>query len=216
LFKDVAQQGFGSIAPAQAVNILEQLMQQDLPQVTVVDLDLQRLRQVTTSAKIPFLSDLIPDAPQNVQAKDSGRVDRREEKSSIRTAISGADPAARRRLLQNYLSEEMAKILQLPPSDLSMNRPLNSLGIDSLMAVEMRNRIESDLPVRVQISSLLEGSSADDLVRNILNQLQPEASGNASPRVARVKQEIDQMSDEAVRALLDAKRQAADRRRSSS
>src|SRR5262249_1999400 len=37
----VAQQGFGSIAPAQAVRVLEQLIQQERPQLAVVSIDIQ-------------------------------------------------------------------------------------------------------------------------------------------------------------------------------
>jgi NAD(P)-dependent dehydrogenase (short-subunit alcohol dehydrogenase family)/acyl carrier protein len=212
----VAQQGFGSVSPSQGVTVLQQLLQQDRAQVAVVAIDLKRLKQTISSAKVPMLSDLIgPTTAQPAVIEPVATpIQTREDKPTIRKFVTEADPVGRRRLLQDYLIEEMAKILQLPPSELHMNRPLNSLGIDSLMAVEIRNRIESDLPVRVQISTLLEGSSADDLVRNLLSQLQSESEKPAD-RAARVKQELNEMSDEAVRALLEAKRQEANRRRSS-
>jgi hypothetical protein len=80
------------------------------------------------------------------------------------------------------------------------------------MAVELRNRIESDLPVRVQITSLLEGSSADDLAGQILHQLQAKSEAVPAGRAARITQQVEQMSDEAVRALLAEKRRAASNR----
>ena len=209
----VAQQGFGSLAPAQAVRVLGRLIQQERPQIAVVDLDIRRLMQSTAAVRTPLLSELLGDAADAAQASAAATVGTSERKPAIRNVISGADPAARPQLLKDYLLQEMAKILEVAPSELSMNQSLNSLGVDSLMAVGIRNRIESDLPVRVEITSLLEGSSAGDLAENILRQLQPKSSGVPAERAARITQQLKEMSDEAVLALLAEKRREVDNRR---
>jgi hypothetical protein len=97
-----------------------------------------------------------------------------------------------------------------------MLRPLDRLGIDSQMAVELRNRFETDLTVRVKVVNFLEGSSPADLAAKLLSQLPTEAPGAGEPakadRMARALEQIDQMSDEAVAALLAEKRQKAKQR----
>jgi KR domain-containing protein/phosphopantetheine binding protein len=206
---------YQQIAPAQGVRILEQLIQQDRTQLSVVGLDVKRKTESMSGTKTLFLSELLTVSAPVASAPSAQPVERQDEKKSIRALISAADAPTKRRLLQDYLTEQISKILQVSPSELNVNRALSSVGIDSLMALEMRNRIESDLPVRVQISSLLEGLTADDLARNLLNQMQSEPQAKPAERIARVKQEVDQMSDEAVRALLEAKRQEANRRKSS-
>jgi hypothetical protein len=206
---------YQQIAPPQGVRILEQLIQQDRTQLSVVGLDVKRKTESMSGNKTLFLSELLTVSTPVTSAPSLQPVERHDEKKSIRALISAADVPTKRRLLQDYLTEQISKILQVSPSELNVNRALSSVGIDSLMALEMRNRIESDLPVRVQISSLLEGLTADDLARNLLNQMQSEPQAKPAERIARVKQEVDQMSDEAVRALLEAKRQEANRRKSS-
>ena len=207
----VARHGFRSIVPVKAVRVLERLLQQERPQIAVVDLDIGRLKQ-STAARTPLLSELLGDAAQVAPARGAGTVETSDSTPPIRIVISNADPAARPRLLKEYLLQEMAGILQLAPSEVSLNQPLNSLGIDSLTAVEIRNRIESDFQVRVPITSLLEGSSGDDLAGNILRQLQAKSSDVPARRAARITQQIEQMSDEAVRALLAEKRRQANYR----
>ena len=78
-----------------------------------------------------------------------------------------------------------------------------------MMAVELRNRIESDLAVSVPIVTFLEGSSLADLSSHVLSQLPTESSGKESDRMARAMQKLDQMSDEEVTALLAKKKQMA-------
>jgi hypothetical protein len=50
--------------------------------------------------------------------------------------------------------------------------PLNSLGIDSLTASEIKNRIESDLQVTISIVKFLDGNSISDFADLILTDLE--------------------------------------------
>ena len=204
----VAEHGIGGIAPDRGVRLLEGLIRQGSPQLAAVALDLERLRESwpLVSGR-PLLSELM--AASVAPAPDPRETE--ERKASIRQALANADPADRLRLIEEYVAEETRRVLQLAPTEFDMRRPLDSLGIDSLMAVELRNRFESDLPVRVKVVNFLEGSSSADLAAKLLSQLPaPEAggvTGTANPgRVARVLEQIDQMSDEAVAALLAEKK----------
>jgi myxalamid-type polyketide synthase MxaE and MxaD len=209
----VAGHGIGSISPSQGVRVLESLIGQSRPQIAVIAVDFARLKESwPAAARIPLFSELmgapvpIDEAPARSDA----------EPASIRQALSSAEPKDRKRLIEDYVAREMRRVLQLGPTELDMRRPLDRLGIDSLMAVELRNSFESDLPVRVNVVSFLEGSSSSDLAAMLLRQLPFEGPAKEEgDRKARVLARIDQMSDETVAALLAEKKEEAKRRHGS-
>ncbi len=95
-----------------------------------------------------------------------------------KTLLAVPDPTARESILAIYLQEQAAKILHLPTSQLTPQRSLNQLGIDSLTAVELKHHIETNLAVVVPLASLLGGMTLAELADMILDQFQEE------PRVA--------------------------------
>ena len=89
--------------------------------------------------------------------------------------------AERHQLLQSYLSEQVARVLGLSASKLDVQQPLSNLGLDSLMAVELKNRIAVDLGVNVPMVKFLQGPSVDQAATQVLDQLTAEASNPTAP-----------------------------------
>jgi aryl carrier-like protein len=50
----------------------------------------------------------------------------------------------RRALLESRLQEELARVLRVDPSQVGRNEPLQSFGLDSITAVELRNRWQEE------------------------------------------------------------------------
>ena len=114
-----------------------------------------------------------------------------------------ADPAERRQLLQTYLSEQVARVLGLSPAKLDVQQPLNNLGLDSLMAVELKNRIAVDLKVNVPVVKFLQGFSVDQAVTQVLEQLTTEVTNPTTPLAPAVVQSVEQHDAERTLANLD-------------
>jgi phthiocerol/phenolphthiocerol synthesis type-I polyketide synthase D len=132
-------------------------------------------------------------------------------------ALLAAEPEERHQLLQSYLSAQVARVLGLSASKLDLQQPLSNLGLDSLMAVELRNRIAVDLGVKVPVVKFLQGFSVDEAVTQVLDQLTAEGSDPLAPVAQVVTQQkehidkgnaeqllanLDQLSDDKVDALL--------------
>jgi len=52
------------------------------------------------------------------------------------------------------LVEELARILQQTPTSIDVNRPIQDLGVDSLMAVELQTALEGRLGLQLPLLAL--------------------------------------------------------------
>ena len=82
--------------------------------------------------------------------------------------IGGMRPAAPRAARQGVRSVSVLILPLSPPSaQLSPTKPLNHLGLDSLMAIELRNQIKTDLAFEVPAVKFLEGTTIADLASDL-------------------------------------------------
>jgi acyl carrier protein len=82
-----------------------------------------------------------------------------------------ATPPERQQMLENYLCDQLARVLQLPAGSIDTLKPLNNFGFDSLMALELLNRIETDLKVSIPMAQLLQGRTVAHLTGLLLDKL---------------------------------------------
>ncbi|MDH6113662.1 acyl transferase domain-containing protein/NADPH:quinone reductase-like Zn-dependent oxidoreductase [Kitasatospora sp. MAP12-15] len=70
--------------------------------------------------------------------------------ASVRELLLAVAPGPERRAaLESVLRETVAQVVQLSPSRIDSDLPLRGLGIDSVMSLELRNRLEARLSVRL-------------------------------------------------------------------
>ncbi len=74
-------------------------------------------------------------------------------------------------MIQAMLRDKVARVLGSSAAKLDMDKPLLQLGLDSLMAVELRNWMESELQVNVPISELMHSPSLSRLSELLHEQL---------------------------------------------
>lgn len=70
-----------------------------------------------------------------------------------------ATASERQAFLITYIQEQVAKAIGISASELDIQQPLNYMGIDSLIAVKLRNRLRIDLEVDVSAVKFMEDSS---------------------------------------------------------
>jgi NADPH:quinone reductase-like Zn-dependent oxidoreductase len=163
--------GVGVIAPEEGVRAFEMLIGHPSSQVAVMPVNARGLARLSAGSSVsPFLS-LIVDgdlASQMGQSAGAGHISR--------STILNADAAARQQMLEEYLRDAGGRVLGLPTSRLDVEQPLNRMGIDSLMAVELKNRIEADLAVEIPVLKFLEGASLSQLASYLRDRLATAAA----------------------------------------
>ncbi|NEO69417.1 beta-ketoacyl synthase N-terminal-like domain-containing protein [Moorena sp. SIO3H5] len=102
-----------------------------------------------------------------------------EAKPSLtRAKLLAAEPEERQGLLGSYLTELLARVMGIGVSQLDLQQPLHSIGLDSIVGVELRNQIETDLEVLVPLEYFI-GLSIEDFITQVLLLVVKEA--NSSP-----------------------------------
>lgn len=100
----------------------------------------------------------------------------------LHNALLFATPAQRPLLLESRLREQVARILRFSPTKLDRQESLINLGLDSLVAIELKNRINNEMGVNLPVIKIMEGASISQLAELMLSQLAlAEIITSASP-----------------------------------
>lgn len=161
--------GIGTMTPEQGLAIFEWALAEQPAQVVVLpEVNWpQLLAQFPGSAYPPFFADLVePAATASTAVAEPASVAVADVSAQLRQASATERPA----LLQNFLGALVAGVIGLdhPPKP---ETPLTELGFDSLLAVELKNRVNTALGVELPIRAILEGSSVGQLADLLLTGL---------------------------------------------
>lgn len=200
--KQMAARNLGSISPKQGLAILGQLVGNSLPQVSVLSIDPLQLHKTTTAVnQSPLLKDFIRQG----QNSDSNK----SPKSIVCETLTVEDLLSTRAderltLLQDYLKCQVSRILRLQETNIQINQPLHQFGLDSLMAIELKNLFEANLGVSIPLSQLIEDSTIIQLSKKLLEQfLVVHGDKTTELKSATLLNNLDNLSDAEVNSLLN-------------
>ncbi|HEU4768849.1 MAG TPA: acyl carrier protein, partial [Pyrinomonadaceae bacterium] len=104
-----------------------------------------------------------------------------------------------------YLVHEAARVLRMDPASLDLHQPLSNFGLDSIMTVELRDRIDAEWQVRVPLVEFFREPTIARLSSIMLEQLRSlrpaQPSSTADP--VELLNRLDHMSETEMDKLLD-------------
>ena len=198
--------GIGEIPPAEGLEILGRLLNPERPQVGVAVVDWPRFLERTGSDRLPFYRRLAQArGAADDKAADAPPVNWQEE-------LAGLPAGNRLSLLEVRIAEKAVRVLGIdggqPPDP---RRPLQEMGLDSLMAVELRNALAQGSGRTLPSTLLFDHPTIEALVAFLapLLGIGPETgiptggpSQGLGTAAANVVSRIEEMSDEEVDRLL--------------
>lgn len=98
-----------------------------------------------------------------------------------RSLLLSTEPAKRQHALEDFIQRNAARILGMDAARLDLAQPLDTVGLDSLMAIELKNSVESKLGINLSIASLLQGPTISSLAREMLGELDSPEVANEAP-----------------------------------
>jgi len=151
------------------------------------------------------------DLVERTEAADATR----EAEPALRDALAALPPGPpRRALMESAIKAEVGAVLRMAPQRVPSDRALKSLGLDSLMALELRNRLEKRGGVPLSPTLAWNYPTVLALAEHLAERLQVALDAPAAPAQAvsapaagseldALIDDIERMSDEEARALLN-------------
>lgn len=165
----LAQRGIDAITPAAGLDVMESAIEEGKSYLAVLPVrSWSEVRAESDSSFLPAGSERpVAFTPRPVQTSP------RSVAAELRTAA----PPRRDELLRSQIEMSAAKTIGAG-GRIDPTRPLNELGLDSLLAVELRNQLGTAFDMTLPATLLFDYPAVDDLVRYFGRELAP---GNVLP-----------------------------------
>ncbi|MET0790380.1 MAG: beta-ketoacyl reductase, partial [Polyangiaceae bacterium] len=161
-----AEGGLRMIRPADGVRMLHDSMRGSRsPQVAILALDRARLPRTLG----PFFQQIL-EVEKTARVRDTASPD-------LVPRLAAAPSTERPALVAAFLTDQLVRVLAVNSATrFRSDQSLMELGLDSLMAMELRNRVQTAVKVRLSVADLLAGQTIDQLTTNILTTMNLTAS----------------------------------------
>jgi len=135
------------------------------------------LAQSNGKIRMPVQPQIASSEPITTQ---QGVLDGAAEKSSLTPSRQDLVAASREtalRELQDYMQRIVAQVMRMQTTELNtpnqpfLQRSLNEFGLDSLMAMDLRNSLRKDMNVEIEIQTFIGGTKVEEIIDLIHQQL---------------------------------------------
>ncbi|MDB5771573.1 MAG: zinc-binding dehydrogenase family protein [Burkholderia sp.] len=165
--------GFGSLTPAQALNLLDRILDWKPTTIGAAVMHWEVLRR-----SYPAWA----SAPRNsiVMAPE---IDGGAATDGPLQLLSQLAPEARRDAITQVFTELIATVLQIPLHQIDRRLSLLNMGMDSLMAIEIQAGLEQRMGLTISTLELMKDNSADELIRQFIDRTSVAEEGGPRPHM---------------------------------
>lgn len=207
-------QGIGTITPESGKQILNQVFAQEKAQIAVLPIEWGTYLSQFKTAPV-WLSRLVEEArKKGTRNKPSTASQPKVSTSQTsnkawREKLTNVPPNQQRQYLLEHINIQVVKAIGLDAGQqIDPRQPLNELGLDSLMAVELRNiltsslQLERSLPATLVFDYPTINALTDYLAHDVLKMEAKKAEEKATAGTTDLLANLENLSDEDVARML--------------
>jgi acyl transferase domain-containing protein/thioesterase domain-containing protein/acyl carrier protein len=166
--------GVHTIDLKEATRMLGLLLTRDTPQIAFAHLDWQRIFGAgRTTPPSPRFSEVFVSSTSDHAASEEDSTD-----------LASAPASVRPSLIASLVRDSVARVLRTRANKLDSNRPLREMGLDSLMAFELLNRLQTRTGASLPTSKISAFSTIDSLCSLVEENLAPASPAAPQPHAA--------------------------------
>jgi polyketide synthase 12 len=165
----IRRQGIVPLSPVQGLALLDEALVRQEPLLVPA-----RLEPSTAEAPAEILRGLVPQAPLRVAATAQRKVDAPD-------ALLRLPPVERQLALRALVRAEASAVFRLSDRSVPDDQPLKSLGLDSMMALEMRDRLAARLGISLPTTLTFDHPTVAQIVA-FVETLLPGTGGDQPKR----------------------------------
>ena len=207
----VGARGLRPITPEHGLAVLEFLIGTETAQAAVLPIQWPEfIEAMDTGRPHPLLSAVAPAVSRQAQAAAPVAA----PAAAALDVLRAMPPQRARAMLLNWINEDAARVLGLDSKEpIDPARPLNALGLDSLMAVDLRNALGTRVGRTLPATLLFNYPTVGDLIDFLSAEVFGDAVGAAessvpitpAPVVETAADELEDMSEDELATLLAGK-----------
>jgi NAD(P)-dependent dehydrogenase (short-subunit alcohol dehydrogenase family)/aryl carrier-like protein len=201
--------GMQAFSPEEGLAAFESLVASGTPQAMVLKADQALLQRLASAGRGGFLSALVRPSTTPAVLSPAAPAPARPASAAAHDDSAGVPEGD----LRGYVRARVAEALAMEVSALDVDEPINALGLDSIMALQLKNRVETDCGVKVSVVHFLNGDTVSQVAALLAGERAKAAStttaaGPATPAIAvadldaAASADLSGLSDEEVEQLL--------------
>jgi acyl carrier protein len=168
-------------------------------------------RQYVDSLPPGYQSKLFSKVLSKADVRPLGEQRKAPQQPALLEQLSQAPPNKRRPLLEAHIREQAIKVLGLSPSfKLDLNQGLATFGMDSLMTIELKNRLQASVGKPLSSTIVFDhptvAALAEYLEQNVLMVAEDSRKADGKAKVddeqSKTLSELEQLSDAEAEAIL--------------
>jgi len=200
------QNGLGRILPEQGLALLDKILQMSGSNIAVLPIRWKAFLK-------RFEGFGVPAVLQNFAVSNDTAPQPEAKKPELVLQLEEAEAQERRQMITEFLRKRTAKILGIKSdASLDIKKPLSEMGLDSLMAIEMKNALDRAIGKKLPATMVFNYPTIEALAGYLLTDVlsfgdsseEAEAGAKESKedQLEKTIDEIENLSDEEAEALL--------------